>query len=166
MLNLIRSFEKFCLVSLFLTMVTLFSFSALAREIGGSFASQFAWIEEATRLMNTFLVFLALGLALERGRHVGINTLRDRLPAGLRLPLFRLIDLTGLVFSLYLAWLSYGLAEFVLNTGQRSPTLDIPMGYVYVAPIIGFGLLGLRYALSLFGPPDRFIAQAHEAEEP
>ncbi|MFV0490261.1 MAG: TRAP transporter small permease [Pseudorhodobacter sp.] len=164
MLNLIRSAEKFCLVSLFLTMAVLFSFSVVAREIGGSFASQFAWIEEAVRLMNTFLVFLALGLALERGRHVGITTLRDRLPAALCRPLLKLIDLTGLAFSLYLAWLSFGLAEFVLNTGQRSPTLNIPMGYVYIGPIIGFALLGLRYALSFLGMIDRFTPPTDDVE--
>lgn len=156
MMKYIRLAERTTLVTLFLAMTALFFFSVVAREVGGSFASRFAWIEEAVRLMNTFLVFLALGLALERGRHVGIDTLRDRLRPALRQPLLKLIDAVGFTFSLYLAWLGYGLASFVMNTGQRSPTLDIPMGYVYIAPIIGFSLLALRYALSFFGVIDRF----------
>lgn len=141
---------------IFLTMAALFFFNVVAREIGGAFASQFAWIEEAVRLMNTFLVFLGLGLALERGRHVGIDTLRDSLPGKFRRPLLKLIDAIGFAFSIYLALLGYRLAEFVLQTGQRSPTLNIPVGYVYLAPILGFALLGLRFALSFFGAIDRF----------
>ena len=52
--------------------------------------------------------------------------------------------------------------EAVLRTGQRSPTLDIPMGWIYAAPVIGFALLALRYGLSFFGVIDRFAA----AEDP
>jgi TRAP-type C4-dicarboxylate transport system permease small subunit len=44
----------------------------------------------------------------------------------------------------------------VLATGQKSPTLGLPMGWIYAAPVIGFSLLGLRFALSFFGRIDRF----------
>ncbi|MBR9651534.1 TRAP transporter small permease [Thalassovita aquimarina] len=165
MLQILRIAERASLVVIFLTMAALFFFNVVAREIGGSFASQFAWIEEAVRLLNTLLVFLGLGLALERGRHMGIDTLRDRLPEGLRIPLLKLIDAAGFAFSMYLVWLGYTLFEFVLRTGQRSPTLDVPMGYVYLAPVIGFCLLGLRFALSFFGVIDRFgKPEAEDAE--
>jgi TRAP-type C4-dicarboxylate transport system permease small subunit len=137
-------------------MVALFFFNVVAREIGGTFASQFAWIEEAVRLMNIFLVFLGLGLALERGRHVGIDTLRNALPPKFKIPLLKFIDFCGFCFSLYLSWLAYSLVKFVLSTGQRSPTLDIPMGWIYMAPVVGFLFLGLRFSLSFFGIIDRF----------
>lgn len=137
-------------------MVILFFGNVVAREFGGTFASKFAWIEEAVRFMNVFLVFIALGLALEKGRHVGIDTLRDRLPTKLRSVLLKVVDGTGFLFSIYLAWLGIGLVKFVLMTGQRSPTLDVPVGWVYSAPVIGFGLLALRFALSFIGVIDRF----------
>lgn len=157
--------ERTALVTLFLTMSGLFFLSVVTREIGGTFASRFAWIEEAVRFMNIFLVFLGLGLALERGKHVGIDTFRDRLPPRIRRLVLKLIDATGLLFSVYMVWLGYGLATFVLGTGQSSPTLGIPVGYVYLAPVIGFALLGLRFALSFFGVIDRFTkAETSEAE--
>lgn len=165
LLNYLRFVERTFLVSVFLTMVALFFWGVVAREIGGTFASRFAWIEEAVRLMNVFLVFIALGLALERGRHVGIDTLRDRLPERLRNGLLKFIDAVGCAFSLYLVVLGYSLVKFVLMTGQRSPTLDIPMGWVYLAPVMGFGLLALRFALSFFGVIDRFsVSEEAEAE--
>lgn len=158
-LNTLRLVERTLLVAIFLTMVTLFFGAVVTRQIGGTFASQFAWVEEAVRLMNLFLVFLALGLALERGKHVGIDTLQSRLPGTARRWLRRLIDLVGLVFSLQLAWLALAMVRFVLTTGQRSPTLDIPMGYIYLAPVAGFLLLALRFGLSLVGAVDRFSAR-------
>lgn len=155
-LSYLRMAERMFVVAVFLAMVMLFFGNVVARELGGTFASRFAWIEEAVRFMNVFLVFIALGLALEQGRHVGIDTLRDRLPARLRWGLLKVIDAVGFLFALYLAWLGTVLVDFVLSTGQRSPTLNIPIGWVYLAPVIGFGLLALRFGLSFFGIIDRF----------
>lgn len=162
-LRLLRTVERTVLVALFLSMVTLYTGSVITREIGGSFASRFAWIEEAVRIMNLFLVFLALGLALERGKHVGITTLRDRLPPAALTAVQRLIDIAGIGFCLYVAWLAVGLVQFVLRSGQSSPTLGVPMGVIYMAPVAGFLLLALRYALSLFGVIDRFAMQEEQA---
>lgn len=161
----LRLAERIVLVTLFLTMSGLFFLSVVTREIGGTFASNFAWIEEAVRFMNIFLVFLGLGLALERGKHVGIDTLRDHLSDPARKVLLKVIDASGFLFSAYMAWLGWSLAKFVIGTGQTSPTLGIPTGYVYLAPAIGFALLALRYALSFFGVIDRFSKPEHPEVE-
>lgn len=155
-MSVLRRVERVFLVTLFLSMVALFSLNVLVREFGGTFASQFAWVEEAVRLMNLFLVFGALGLALERGRHVGINTLREMLPKTIRNSVRKIIDAVGCLFSAYMAYLAWKLVIFVLGTGQKSPTLDIPMGWIYAAPVIGFGLLSLRYFLSFISAINRF----------
>jgi len=164
-MNAVRHIERAFLVSVFLIMVVLFFLNVVIREIGGPLAGDFAWIAEAVRLLNLFLVFCALGLALERGRHVSIDTLRDRLPERIRRPLLRLIDAVGFCFSVYLVVLGWRMVTFVLATGQRSPTLDIPMGWIYLAPLIGFGLLALRFALSFFGALDRFAAASRGSGE-
>jgi len=161
-LNVLRTVERFAVVAIFLAMVALYFVNVAVRELASAYASNFAWVEEAVRLLNLFMVFLALGLALEYGRHVGVHTWRDRIAARTGLPLKRLIDFVGFVFSLYLVWLGVRMALFVLSTGQRSPTLNIPIGWIYLAPAIGFGLLALRYLLSLFGRIDRFSVQTGE----
>ena len=154
----LRWIERTALVIIFVSMVVLFFFNIVARALGGDYASSFTWIEELVRLMNLFLVFGALGLALERGRHVGIDTLRDKISVRGRTVLLKTIDLIGICFSTYLVYQSYGLVRFVLATGQKSPTLDLPMGWIYVAPVLGFSLLGLRFTLSFFGLIQRFPA--------
>ena len=161
MMQYLRRIERFVIVGLFLGMVALFFGNIVVREVFPAFASHMAWTEEAVRRMNTVMVFLALGLTLETGRHIAVDTFRDRLPRSLRLPLLKLIDLTGLIFSLYMSWLAWGLSIFVFGTGQRSPTLGMEIGWLYLAPMIGFLLLALRYFLSLIGRLDRF-ARADE----
>ncbi|WP_055661480.1 TRAP transporter small permease [Roseibium aggregatum] len=163
-LAFIRTAERTAVVVVFLTMVLLFCLNVLARQIGGTFASQFAWVEEAVRLMSLFLTFLAVGLALDRGRHAGIHTWRDGIAEATGLPLRRIIDAVGLLFCLYLIWLSYQMTAFVFGTGQRSPTLNIPVFWIYLAPTIGFALMGLRFALSFLGLIDRFSGQTREVE--
>jgi len=163
-MRIIRFLERWFLVSIFLTMVALFAVNVVTREIGGTLASQLAWIEEAVRLMNIFLVFGALGLALEKGRHVSIDALREALPERVKFIARKLIDAVGCVFSAYMAWLAYQLVVFVLGTGQRSPTLDIPMGWIYMAPVVGFALLSLRYGLNFCALINRFETAEDEED--
>lgn len=163
-LSVVRAVERYALVTLFLSMVVLYFANVMARAFGGTLASSFVWIEEAVRIMNLYLVFLALGLALEWGRHVGMHNWRTRIALASGIPVPRLIDVLGFFFSLYVMWLGYSMTVFVFETGQRSPTLNIEMGWIYVAPAIGFGLLALRYLLSFLGLIDRFSSQESEDE--
>lgn len=159
-LSALRSIERFFLVAIFLAMVALYFANVLLREFGGTLASDFGWIEEAVRTLNIYLVFIAAGLALERGRQVCVNSWRDRIAARTHLPLRRLIDAVGFLVSFYLVWLGWEMTRFVIRMGQHSPTLSISTGWIYAAPTVGFALLALRYLLSLLGAFDRFAAQA------
>lgn len=152
----LRTVERVLLVTIFLTMVGLYFINVAVRTAGSSLASDLAWIEEVTRLLNVYMVFLALGLALEYGRHVAVDSWRDAIAARTGLPIRKVIDFVGVVFSLYLVWIGYKMTQFVFSTGQLSPTLGVRMGWIYVAPTIGFALLALRYFLSLGGLIDRF----------
>ncbi|MDB6182586.1 TRAP transporter small permease [Paracoccus fistulariae] len=156
LLSIIRMFERTSLVVLLFAMTGLFAFNVLIRLWGGSAATSFGWIDKVVRTMNIFLVFLAAGLALELGKQVAVDSWRQRIAARTGLPLTRIIDATGLAFSLYMAWQSWNMAQFVFASGQVSATMGIAIGWIYVAPCIGFLLLALRYGCSLFGLIDRF----------
>ena len=151
----IRIVERILIISINLIMVGLYTFNVLVREIVPQYSSTFAWIDEATRLLMVWAVFLALGLALERGRQVAVTTLFEKMPDLPRKAVNILINLTGTVFSCYLVWLGIALVKFVMRTGQLSPTLGLPMYWLYIAPTVGFGLLALRYLLELLNINDR-----------
>jgi TRAP-type C4-dicarboxylate transport system permease small subunit len=96
------------------------------------------WVEEASRYLMIWLTFLGAGIVLRYGGHIGIDTLQERLPGAapvLRAVIFALL----LAFFAAMAWL--GVRYALLTWGQTTPVLQIPIGAVYLAMPIGFGLL-------------------------
>ena len=96
------------------------------------------WVEEASRYLMIWLTFLGAGIVLRYGGHIGIDTLQERLPGAapvLRALIFALL----LAFFAAMVWL--GTRYALLTWDQTTPVLQIPIGAVYLAMPIGFGLL-------------------------
>lgn len=154
-LSVLRRLESFLLGALMLAMSFAYTFNVLVRDLTPQYASRFAWIDEASLFGLAWTVFLGLGLTLERGRHIGMTALLNAFAPGARRATKLVIDLTGLVFSLYIAHICWTVTVLVLKSGQVSPTLNVSMIWLYGPMPAGFLLLALRYALELFGASDR-----------
>jgi C4-dicarboxylate transporter DctQ subunit len=160
MLDALRRLESAVVAALMLLMALAYSLNVAVRELAPTQASRFAWIEEACLFALAWVVFLGLGLALERGRHIAMTSLLERLAPRSQRPIKLVIDLTGLAFSFYIAKLALDITLFVMRSGQASPTLDVSMAWLYGAMPVGFVLLGLRYALEVFRPQGRLAARS------
>lgn len=163
-LDLLRAIERRFLASCMLIMAGLYFFNILVREFAPRYASTFAWIEEATLFVFAWVVFVGLGLTLERGRHIAMSAIFAKLSASAKRIVALVINVVGLVFSLYAAKLSFDFTRFVVNSGQISPTLNVTMGYLYGAMPVGFALLAIRYGLELAGVSDRFAGDRRASE--
>jgi TRAP-type C4-dicarboxylate transport system permease small subunit len=157
-LKILSRLEFILIASIMLMMVGLYTGAIAVREFFPAQARNVAFVDEAARYLMVWMVFLALGLALAQGKQIAMTAFQDRMPATVLFWLRKLIDLTGLAFSLYICWIGWEISQMVFATGQRSPTLGISAGFLYASMPIGFGLLALRYALSLFGVIDRWNA--------
>jgi TRAP-type C4-dicarboxylate transport system permease small subunit len=146
--------ERYGAAGMLVAMTVLYGFNVLVRAVAPAYASLFAWIDEAAGYMLVWVVFLAAGITLEVGRHVSVDVLRGRLPAGPERILFGVIDVVGLAFSVGAALMAVELALFVRGTGQTSPTLGIPVYVLYVAPAIGFASMAFRFLLRLVSVRD------------
>lgn len=151
-----RKVERLIIVIIFLMMIVVFFFGILVREFPSNIANNFSWIEEVVGMMNIFLVFMTLGIALEKGKHVKVPMLMEKLGERQGWYLTKLIDVVGLIFTSYLFLVSAKLTILVFHSGQSSPTLNISMAIIYLAPTIGFCLISLRYLFSLIGLFERF----------
>jgi C4-dicarboxylate transporter DctQ subunit len=163
-IDLLRRLERGTVAALMILMAATYAFNVAVRQFAPVQASRFAWIEEACLFALAWVVFLGLGLALERGRHIVMTSLLARFAPGLRRGVKLAIDLAGLAFSLYIAKLALDITVLVVRSGQSSPTLDISMGWLYAAMPVGFVLLALRYALELPAPGGRLAARAASLE--
>ncbi len=155
-MRIIRKSERALLAILMLAMSLLFFANVAVRELSPSLASDLAWIEEATLFALAWMVFLGLGLALERRRHIAMTAILDKLRPGVARLVQFAINATGLAVSAFLTKISFDLAAFIYNSGQISPTLEISMLGLYAPLPIGFALLTLRYLLELLRIQDRF----------
>lgn len=163
-LETLRRLERAAVASLMILMALAYAFNVAVRELAATYAASFAWIEEACLFALAWVVFLGLGLALERGRHIAMTSLLERFAPGLRRSLKLVIDITGLAFSLYIAKLALDITVFVVRSGQLSPTLDVSMGWLYAAMPAGFVLLALRYVLELFAAQGRYAVRSASQE--
>jgi C4-dicarboxylate transporter DctQ subunit len=152
----LRSIEGALLGAIMLAMSFAYAFNVAVRELAPAFAPQLAWIEELCLFGLVWMIFLSLALALEGGRHIGMRMALTRLPPASQRAAKFVVNLAGLTFSAYLAKIGYDITIFVARSGQRSPTLDISMLWLYIVMPVGFGLLALRYLLEIVTPADRF----------
>jgi C4-dicarboxylate transporter DctQ subunit len=137
-----------------IAMTVLFFVNVMVRWLAPRYASELAWIEEATLFALAWLVFVGLGLALERHRHIAMTALIDSAPRAAIL-IRKLISLTGLIFCVFFVKFSIDLAVFIYRSGQISPTLGVSMVTLYAPLPVGFALLALRYLLQLVGFGER-----------
>lgn len=147
----LRRVERALLAGILLVLSAAFVVNIAVRSLLPVYASTFAWVDEFGVFVLAWIVFLGLGLALERKQHIAMTALRDSAGPAVRRTVMLLGNLVGLAASLYLAKLGVDIAALVARSGQISPILDVPMVWLYAAVPIGFGLLALRYLLALLG---------------
>jgi C4-dicarboxylate transporter DctQ subunit len=155
-LHVLRTIERALLSGLMLAMSFAYVINVIARNAVPALAPQLAWIEEATLIALAWVVFLGLGLALERGRHIAMSAFLERIRGPAKPWIIGAINLVGLLFSLYIAKIGMDISVFVYKSGQVSPTLNVSMIWLYGVMPVGFVLLALRYALELAGCGNRF----------
>ncbi len=106
------------------------------------------WAEEASRYLMIWLTFVGSGLVLRYGGHVGIDTLQDALPryaAAIRAAIFVLL------LAFFALMIVVGLRYAAFAWSQTTPVLQIPIGAVYLAMPVGFGLM-IAHLLLMAGP--------------
>jgi len=102
------------------------------------------WVEEVSRYLMIWLTFLGAGLVLRYGGHIGIDTLQNVFPRG---ALAIRVAIYGLLLVFFGAMLWLGARYAVLAWAQTTPVMQIPIGAVYLAIPLGFGLLMIHLVL-------------------
>lgn len=129
---------------LLLLMLCLVFFSTVGRYTG---LYNMAWSDEASRYCMIWSVFLLAGLSAFRGQMFSIDIISEKLPLkGQRLfVIIRLILMTAFcIFAIVYGW---NLMLHQVKIGQTSPSLKLPMWFMYSCVPLGCLLLLLHYAV-------------------
>ena len=104
------------------------------------------WVEEASRYTMVWLTFAGAGLVLRHGGHIGIESLQQAMPRAapaLRAAIFSLLAIFSCIMIVI------GIRYASLTWAQTTPVMQIPVGAVYLAMPIGFGLMVVHLAVML-----------------
>ncbi|BBK32786.1 TRAP-type C4-dicarboxylate transport system permease small subunit [Stella humosa] len=141
-LGLLRMAISSVVVVLFVTMTAATLVQVAGRYI---FGYAIAWTTEVATFSQIWLVFLASGIAMRYGMHIGVDVLAGMLPP----PLQRLLAIVLGAASLLFLWVIFDGSLAIVDMGQfqTSPLLQISMAHVYLAIPIGVAYLALEYLI-------------------
>jgi TRAP-type C4-dicarboxylate transport system permease small subunit len=127
-------------VALMALLVATISFQVLYRFIIVKiFSFSFPFTEEVAIFLMIWSTYLTIAICLKEGMHAAVNILPDRLPYKYKRIIYFILRFLMTVFILFVIIQGIDLASrsFIF----KSPTLRLPMTYIYLAPVIGGGLM-------------------------
>jgi TRAP-type C4-dicarboxylate transport system permease small subunit len=111
------------------------------------FGLGFSWLDEISRILFIWVVYLGAVVAMHRGLHIRVEAGLTLFPARMRRGAFLLGELVLFVFCMLMAW--HGV-ELVLSTTElsfRLPATNVSMFYPYLIMPISFLLQAIRLAM-------------------
>ncbi len=102
------------------------------------------WSEELARYAFIWCTYIGVACAVKRNAHICVEAAVNRLPALYQRYATILAHLLFIFFAALVMKEGYALTLKIFSFGQKSSSLGIPMGWIYLAPTVGFGLVILR----------------------
>ena len=144
MLKWLNNHLEEALMTLLLFLITLIiSYSVIMRYI---FNNSPSWAEEITRFFFIWSAFLSIGLCIRRQSSIRIDILLTSLSEKGRCLL--LIFVNVFIIAVMLYWLkgAVNVTKTLMDNGQTSPALLVPMWVIYGSSTVGFSLAIIRSA--------------------
>ncbi|GAA4510615.1 TRAP transporter small permease [Brevibacterium yomogidense] len=139
--------------SLMFAMVLILFAQVVSRFV---FANSLSWSEELARYLFIWLIFLCIGTVTLRGEHVAIDIVTDRMPPRARRVTEQVCLAVAFVINAVILIAGFQIAFVLLDLGQTSAALTLPMWVVYAALPIGMTLAlvrGVQSSVALWRRP-------------
>ena len=129
--------EYFCAIALGIMSVVVFA-QVIFRLTAGSLP----WSEELARYLMIYMVYVGTSIGIKRGTHIAVEVIMDRCPPSLQKVVEILVDLMMIAAFVILCY--YGMKIVNIPMMQKSPAMQIKMGYVYMSMVLGGALMLLH----------------------
>lgn len=113
------------------------------------FNSSIVWAEEYAKFAIIWITFSGCGAAVRCDAHMKITALLDVLGKKASKALNTLVIFISMGFSLFLVVYGWQVTASMMATMQTSPSMEIPMYWVYASIPLGGVLMLIRYSQSL-----------------
>lgn len=102
------------------------------------------WSEELARYAFIWATYIGIASGVKRNAHICVEVAVTKLPALYQRYTAIVAHLLFITFAILVMKEGYALTQKILSFGQKSSALGIPMGWIYLAPTVGFGLVIVR----------------------
>lgn len=107
------------------------------------------WSEEIARYLFIWVSYIGVSYAVKMNAHIRVEAAIMFMPDKVKKYVQLLSNIVFLIFAIFVVKEGYVLSMKIFTFGQNSPAMGIPMGYIYLAPTVGFFLVFLRLVQSL-----------------
>lgn len=140
-------FEESLVVLMMAAMSVIIGLQIFMRYVMGASLS---WSEELSRYFFIWATYLGVAYGVRKDAHIRVSMVTDamsrRNAAYIRI-LTHVIFGAFAVFVMYQGWI---MVEKTFRFGQKSASLGLPMGFVYLAPLTGFAFTILRLVQAIW----------------
>ncbi|WP_227935210.1 TRAP transporter small permease [Alkalihalobacillus deserti] len=133
-----KNIESFILIVLSILTVVVVFVQVFMRYI---LDSSLVWSEELARYAFIWLIYIGVSFGVKKQAHIKVDAFALLFKRKGQLVLGICANLTFLIFAVLLAYYSF---EVVANVTRSSPAMNIPMQWVYAAPMVGLLLTAIR----------------------
>lgn len=133
--------ESYLLVLISAVMVSVIALQVFMRFV---LNSSLTWSEELARYCFVWLIYIGISYGVKKQRHIKVDIALILLKDKGKIVLNLIANAFFLFFALFVVFYGYEVAQSLLKFGQKSPSLGISMGIVYLATPIGMGLTAIR----------------------
>ena len=107
------------------------------------------WSEEFARYCMIWFAFFGVSVGLRENTHIGFDAIVNILPKKIRFYIVLLAKLVIAALCVVFFFLSLQLTISLFSTGQKAPTLQMPIAFVYMVMPLGFILSVIQCALQI-----------------
>ena len=136
-------------VLLLLAITILVSGQVLAKNL---FALGLPWADELARFCGIAMVYLTVPYLLDRGQHIAVELIHDRLRGSARTVVLAFVELSVVAFGAMTLYGFYGYLERAAKF--TTPAMGMPNLFFYMPALVGMALLtlvALARTAALFG---------------
>jgi len=139
---------KFCSSMLIMAMAVVMFMNVVLRYVGGF---SFNWGDEILRYICIYMAFLGTAAGWRYGTHIGVTLFVEKLLPDKIRKYFRLMaDIVAILFMTIITYFGFLLMLKIMDSGQVSAALQLPMYFIYgIVPVCGV-LSILQMLLQIF----------------
>ncbi|WP_298014096.1 TRAP transporter small permease [uncultured Castellaniella sp.] len=141
-------FEEALLVFLLSAMSLLIGAQVFMRYV---MLNSLTWSEELARYCFIWATYIGVSYGVKRKAHICVTALSERLSGNSQRYLHIFAYAVFGLFAFMVMKEGWALAMKIFRFGQKSSSLGIYMGWIYLAPTLSFGLVVLRLLQAVSG---------------